>query len=237
MLVWLNFFLFASHQVLLFVSIPLPNTNYQSLIDCLGIMGSYLIMCMWQVETLPMNHSLHRLYLHLDFWLSGCFPSLNTPIRSAICMLTPVLECNFYFLRVYSCSQVSQHHLAIKCVTNLSIFGSHLSPTWDNPTHLCLCPCHHLSPLLHLSSQTLWWMCHLNHPKSFDTSVFGMSVLGFFRSLWKYTGPWLVWTFVGTVVIASLWIVLTKDPGSVFLFSWPHFTLIICKDYPSLCLW
>ena len=84
------------------------------------------MMCVQQVETLPMNHVLHSLHLRPNFLLSGCSPSLNTPIRSAICMLTPVLEWNFRFLRVYSCSWVSQSHLEIKRVTNLGIFGSHL---------------------------------------------------------------------------------------------------------------
>ena len=151
------------------------------------------MMCMQQVETSPMNHVLHNLHLHPNFLLSGCSPSLNTPIRLAIYMLTPVLEWNFHFLRVYSCSQVSQSHLEIKRVTNLGIFGSHLLQLG-------------IIPLVFVFL-VVWVPCSLCRLKPSDGHVvqttwavwifgIGMSVLGSFRSLWKYLGFWLVWTFV-----------------------------------------
>ena len=90
-------------------------------------MSSYLMICVQQVKTLPVSHTLHNLHHHASTLLCRCVLSLNMPIRLAILIFFPVLERNLGFLWAYMHSKVSWLRSMLgRKIAYLCIFCSHL---------------------------------------------------------------------------------------------------------------
>jgi hypothetical protein len=88
----------------------------------------YLMICVRQVETFPLSHTLHLRHQRASRPLSGCLPSLKTLSRSAIRISPPVLECTVGFLRVYANSTVSRCSYGVMHVLTCASFVA----IWSN---------------------------------------------------------------------------------------------------------
>jgi hypothetical protein len=73
----------------------MPNDHDQLLILIHQISNSYLMICVRQVETLPVNHTLHNLHFRASELLLGFKPTTNIPFKSAVLILPPVLDFIF----------------------------------------------------------------------------------------------------------------------------------------------
>ena len=96
-----------------FVSAPIPNVCHQILITSLCHHKDCLMMCMQHVETLLASHFLHNRHQKASASPSGCLPSLKMPIKSAIRIFPPVLECIVAPLIVCAYSKMSHCHFGV----------------------------------------------------------------------------------------------------------------------------
>ena len=74
-------------------------------------MNNYLVICVRQVDVLPVNHILHSRHFRAGSSLSGCLPSSNNALKSG--GDSPFFERFLVCLRAYTCmhTEVSQSRL------------------------------------------------------------------------------------------------------------------------------
>ena len=126
------------------MSAPIPNVCHQILITSLCHHKDCMMMCMQHVETLLASHFLHNRHQKASASPSGCLPSLKMPIKSAIWIFPPVLECIVAPLIVCAYSKMSHCHFGVTqiltCGSLVAILSNskypHLSSSVRHPTFL-----------------------------------------------------------------------------------------------------